>query len=223
MGLREPFRLLPSKPFPISFFFSHHGNGFKLIVCSVGAHFIYGSWYTQAELGKRAAVFCGFGNLGNMAGGWIQAALLGSLSDKGGLPPWRWMFIVVSVMTIPFALFGQSLATRLPRKISTMYESVSVDVDKPGWFVIPDLPHHRAARFLTEEEKECAIRRLGASRKQSWDLTVFRRVLLSWQFWLLPTVFMRTCSCPKSLPYSFINNIAKLMPSSLLPLRAIPE
>lgn len=52
-------------------------------------------------------MFCGFGNLGNMAGGWIQAALLASLSGRGSLPPWRWMFIVVSVMTIPFALFGE--------------------------------------------------------------------------------------------------------------------
>ncbi|KAL1873004.1 hypothetical protein Daus18300_004145 [Diaporthe australafricana] len=143
-------------------------NGFEgafSAIAYVGAHFIYGSWYKQSELGTRAAVFCGFGNLGNMAGGWIQAALLGSLSGKGSLPPWRWMFIVVSVMTIPFALFG--------------------------WFAIPDLPHHRSARFLNEEEKEYAIRRLGESRKTTWDLTVFRRVLLSWQFWLLPTVFMR--------------------------------
>ncbi|KAJ4417783.1 hypothetical protein N0V82_005949 [Gnomoniopsis sp. IMI 355080] len=162
-------------------------NGFEgafSAIAYVGAHFIYGSWYTQAELGKRAAVFCGFGNLGNMAGGWIQAALLGSLSDKGGLPPWRWMFIVVSVMTIPFALFG--------------------------WFAIPDLPHHRAAHFLTDEEKDCAIRRLGASRKQSWDLSVFRRVLLSWQFWLLPTVFMLYSLCVQSLN----NNVMQLWMAS---------
>lgn len=53
-----------------------------------------------------------------MAGGWIQAALLGSLSDKGGLPPWRWMFIVVSVMTIPFALFGQFL---VPSDVEALY------------------------------------------------------------------------------------------------------
>lgn len=127
-----------------------------------------------------------------MAGGWIQAALLGSLSEKGGLPPWRWMFIVVSVMTIPFALFGECLscANSLVASLLTL--------EGPGWFAIPDLPHHRAARFLTEEEKDYAIQRLGASRKQSWDLTVFRRVLLSWQFWLLPTVFMRESSCPKN-------------------------
>lgn len=155
----------------------------------MGAHYIYGSWYTQAELGKRAAVFCGFGNLGNMAGGWIQAALLSSLSDKGGLPPWRWMFIVVSVMTIPFALFGEYC-----RLLFLWFPGSFADKENVcliGWFAIPDLPHHRAAHFLTEEEKDYAIRRLGESRKHTWDASVFRRVLLSWQFWLLPTVFMR--------------------------------
>ena len=60
-----------------------------------------------------------------------------------------------------------------------------------GWFCIPDLPHHRSGRFLTPEEKECAVKRLGEARRQTWDLSVFRRVLLSWQFWLLPTIFMR--------------------------------
>jgi ACS family pantothenate transporter-like MFS transporter len=42
--------------------------------CSVGAHFIYGSWYKKSELGTRAAIFVCFGQLGSMAGGWIQYA-----------------------------------------------------------------------------------------------------------------------------------------------------
>ncbi|ROV99812.1 hypothetical protein VSDG_02956 [Cytospora chrysosperma] len=90
-------------------------NGFEgafSAIAYVGAHFIYGSWYKQSELGTRAAVFCGFGNLGNMAGGWIQAALLKSVTGKGSLPPWRWMFIVVSLMTIPFAIFVYSLCVQ---------------------------------------------------------------------------------------------------------------
>lgn len=33
--------------------------------------------------------------------------------------------------------------------------------------------------------------RLGKTEKSTWDMTVFRRVLLSWQFYLLPLVFMR--------------------------------
>lgn len=75
---------------------------------SVGAHFILGSWYKRSELGIRAAVFCVFGQLGTMAGGWIQAGLLAALAGKGGLPAWKWIFIIVSVMTIPVALFGKS-------------------------------------------------------------------------------------------------------------------
>jgi len=74
---------------------------------SVGAHFILGSWYKKTELGTRAAIFCIFGHLGSMAGGWIQAGLLKSLAGKHGLPAWKWIFIIVSVMTIPVALFGK--------------------------------------------------------------------------------------------------------------------
>ncbi|KAI8281196.1 hypothetical protein K4K60_004385 [Colletotrichum sp. SAR11_57] len=141
-------------------------NGFEgafSAIAYVGAHFIYGSWYKQSELATRAAVFCAFGNLGNMAGGWIQAGLLASLSN-GPIAPWRLIFVVVSCVTIPFAVFG--------------------------WFAIPDLPEHRSARFLSPEERDLAVTRLGRTKTKEWDLSIFRRVLLSWQFWLLPTVFM---------------------------------
>jgi hypothetical protein len=63
--------------------------------------------------------------------------------------------------------------------------------DNAGWFFIPDLPAHRTAWYLNAEEKEHAAARLGSPRKQSWDLTVFKRVLWSWQFYLLPFIFMR--------------------------------
>lgn len=54
----------------------------------------------------RAAVFCVFGQLGTMSGGWIQAGLLQTLAGKGGLPAWKWIFVIVSVMTLPVAAFG---------------------------------------------------------------------------------------------------------------------
>ncbi|EME79707.1 uncharacterized protein MYCFIDRAFT_37601 [Pseudocercospora fijiensis CIRAD86] len=134
-------------------------------IAFVGAHFVYGSWYKQSELATRAAVFCAFGNLGNMAGGWIQAGLLKSLEgSSSSLPAWRLIFIVVAGMTIPFAVFG--------------------------WFAIPDLPEHRAARFLRTNEKDIAATRLGKAEETSWDWSVLCRVLLSWQFYLLPLVFM---------------------------------
>jgi len=154
-------------------------------IAYVGAHFIYGSWYRQSELGTRAAIFCGFGNLGNMAGGWIQAGLIESLSgSSSGLEPWRLIFIVVACTTIPFAIFG--------------------------WFAIPDLPEHRTARFLSPEEKEHAARRLGVVEKKAWDLSVLRRVLLSWQFYLLPLVFMLYSLCVQALG----NNVMPLWMAS---------
>ncbi|PWY85863.1 pantothenate transporter [Aspergillus sclerotioniger CBS 115572] len=138
-------------------------GGFSAIAY-VGAQFILGSWYKKSELGIRAAVFCVLGQLGTMSGSWIQAGLLATLAGKGGLPAWKWIFIIVSVMTVPVALFG--------------------------WVFIPDLPAHRAAWYLTEEQKEHAATRLGTVSKKTWDRTVFKRVLLSWQFWLLPFIFM---------------------------------
>ncbi|KAH7316917.1 pantothenate transporter [Stachybotrys elegans] len=149
-------------------------------VCYVGGHFIYGSWYKRSELGTRAAVFCCFGHLGSMAGGWIQAGLLATLDGRSGLPAWRWLFIIVSVITLPVVVFG--------------------------WFVIPNLPVHKSAWYLTTEEKDWAVERLGKAHKQSWDLSVFRRVLLSWQFYLLPFIFMLYSLCVQSL----LNNVMPL-------------
>ncbi|KAJ6160746.1 pantothenate transporter [Penicillium chermesinum] len=147
-------------------------GGFSAIAY-VGAQFILGSWYKKSELGMRTAVFCIFGHIGTMAGGWIQAGLLHTLQGRGGLPAWKWIFIIVSVMTIPVALFG--------------------------WVFIPDLPEHRSAWYLTAEQREHAFIRLGAPLKQTWDLSVFRRVLLSWQFWLLPFLFMLYSVCVQML------------------------
>ncbi|KAJ6014505.1 pantothenate transporter [Penicillium herquei] len=147
-------------------------GGFSAIAY-VGAQFILGSWYRKSELGVRAAVFCVFGQLGTMSGGWIQAGLLETLAGKNGLPAWKWIFIIVSVMTLPVAIFG--------------------------WVFIPDLPEHRAAWYLTDEQKEHAATRLGTPRKVTWDLTVFKRVLLSWQFYLLPTMFMLYSLCVQML------------------------
>lgn len=56
--------------------------------------------------------------------------------------------------------------------------------------MIPNLPAHKSAWYLNKQEKELAITRLGRAKAQAWDASVFRRVLLSWQFYLLPLIFM---------------------------------
>lgn len=102
MDSKADSRLLHSK------FLSFHVDHIDILTqFSVGAHFIYASWYKKSELGTRAAIFVCFGHLGSMAGGWIQAGLLESLAGRNGLPAWRWIFIIVSVITIPTAIFGK--------------------------------------------------------------------------------------------------------------------
>lgn len=123
-----------------------------------------------------------------MAGGWIQAALLATANGKGGLPAWRWIFIIVSVITIPVAIFGKYTQHRHSQQGGGF-----TDHGQTGWFVIPNLPVHKSAWYLTKEERELAITRLGRAKTQTWDSTVFRRVLLSWQFYMLPFIFMRKC------------------------------
>lgn len=59
-----------------------------------------------------------------------------------------------------------------------------------GWIFIPNMPDKQDAWYLSQEEREHGYKRLGEPRKYTWDRTVFRRVLLSWQFWLLPFIFM---------------------------------
>lgn len=75
-----------------------------------------------------------------------------------------------------------------------------------GWFVIPNLPVHKSAWYLSKQEKELAIARLGKTRAHTWDASVFRRVLLSWQFYLLPFIFMLYSLSVQSL----LNNVMAL-------------
>lgn len=118
-----------------------------------------------------------------MAGGWIQAGLLKSLDGHGGLAAWRWLFIIVSVITIPLVAFGK-YRTSIP------FFSVSLTSAIIGWAVIPNLPSHKSAWYLSESERQWAIDRLGKPKKQDWDVTVLKRVFASWQFYLLPLIFM---------------------------------
>ncbi|ANB14412.1 Fen2p [Sugiyamaella lignohabitans] len=122
-----------------------------------------GSWYKKNELGKRAAIFVSVGDIGSMAGGWIQAGLFARL-DGHGLPAWRLIFIVVFAMTIPFVFLGL--------------------------IAIPDLPRHENAWFLSDEEKKLAIDRLQRHvPTETMSLRVVWRAVKSWQFWLMPFIF----------------------------------
>ncbi|EZF35667.1 hypothetical protein H101_00799 [Trichophyton interdigitale H6] len=100
----------------------------------VGTHYILGSWYTERELGKRSGIFTASGLAGTMFGGFIQTGINSSLHMKGGLPGWRWLFIIDGLITIPIAVYG--------------------------FFLFPDTPRTTRAPYLTAADKELAVARL---------------------------------------------------------------
>lgn len=50
-----------------------------------------GSWYKEAELGKRAAIFSASAQAGTLFSGVLQAALYTNLNGRGGLAGWQWV------------------------------------------------------------------------------------------------------------------------------------
>ncbi|CAK7224498.1 hypothetical protein SBRCBS47491_005572 [Sporothrix bragantina] len=59
-----------------------------------GIHYLLGSLYTPAELGKRAMIFWLSGSVGRLFSGFLQASAYERLHGVHGLSGWRWLFVV---------------------------------------------------------------------------------------------------------------------------------
>ncbi|KAF7197769.1 Pantothenate transporter liz1 [Pseudocercospora fuligena] len=100
-------------------------------------HFILGSWYSGPELFKRAGTWFICNPLGSMISGYLQAAAYTNLEGVGGMPGWRWLFIIDGIFTIPVALLGFVIFPGVP------------DSPKPFWMLERDivLAKERLARY----------------------------------------------------------------------------
>lgn len=123
-----------------------------------GTHYLLGHWYKPNELTKRAAVFTSSGLVGNIFSGFMQSAIYGNMDGKGGLAGWRWLFIIDCIITMPICLYC--------------------------FFCFPDTPATCQSHMFSEEERKLAIERLPPAPKPKLDMTVFRRVLGKWEFYL---------------------------------------
>ncbi|KAJ3575155.1 hypothetical protein NP233_g1289 [Leucocoprinus birnbaumii] len=126
----------------------------------VGTHYILGSWYKSAELGKRSGIFTSSGLIGTLFSGILQAAVYKHLNGRSGLTGWRWLFIIDGIITLPIAIYG--------------------------FLIFPDVPQTTKAFYLTKEEKELAYSRLRGQvqvdrQPLSWNLA--RRVLGRWRWY----------------------------------------
>jgi len=133
-----------------------------------GIHYILSCWYTPRELSKRSYIFWVTGNLGSMFSGFLQSAAYTNLNGVNGNEGWRWLFIIDAVITLPIALFGLVMLPALP------------------WYAKPTF-------WLSEREIEIArarMKKIGRKGAEPWTWAKLRRFLTSWQFYILPMLYV---------------------------------
>jgi MFS transporter, ACS family, pantothenate transporter len=153
----------------------------------VGIQYVLGSWYAtrsqqdfmtiranridlrrykQTELGKRTAIFANSAYVGTAFGGYIFSGVRASMNGYRGVTAWRWAFVVDGIITIVIGIYGL--------------------------IFFPDTPEKTTAFYLSTEERRRCVDRLKEEDRQpvgsfSWD--IFKRVLTSWQFYILSVLW----------------------------------
>ncbi|RSM04283.1 hypothetical protein CEP52_006926 [Fusarium oligoseptatum] len=143
-------------------------------------HFILGSWYSGPELFKRAGTWFICNPLGSMVSGYLQAAAYKNLSGVGGMPGWKWLFIIDGIFTIPVAFLG--------------------------FIIFPGVPDSPRPFFLTENDISLAKQRLERARIRrpgKIGKDVFKRTIKRWHIWVF--VFCYICMIISSYPSSYMN------------------
>lgn len=83
-----------------------------------------GSWYRKDEMAKRACILNASGSIAMLVSGFLMTAVTG-LGGRGGLPGWKWLFIMDGVISLPIAL--------------------------ASFYYLPDLPETTGTRIFTYE------------------------------------------------------------------------
>ncbi|WRT67568.1 uncharacterized protein IL334_004540 [Kwoniella shivajii] len=126
-------------------------------------------WYKPSERATRMAIFAASIAVAGAFGGLIATGV-SFMSGKGNLYGWQWLFILEG---IPAVIVGVLI-----------------------YFFLPDFPE--TAKFLSEEERELAVTRLGPyapkGTDKHFDKVEFIATIKSWHFWVF------------SLQYFFMTN-----------------
>ncbi|KAL4875630.1 major facilitator superfamily domain-containing protein [Aspergillus karnatakaensis] len=162
-----------------------------------GTHFILGSWYSGPELFKRAGTWFLCNPLGTMVSGYLQAAAYTNLSGVGGMPGWRWLFIIDGIFTIPVALLG--------------------------FVIFPGIPDSPPPFFLTKNDIAIAkdrIRRANIRRPGKLGLDVFKRTIKRWHIWVF--LWCYACMILSSYPSGYMSLWLKAEGYSVTKINQIP-
>ena len=131
------------------------------------AHFLIGSWYLPAELGKRACIFHASSAAAGMFSGYLQAAVYTGLNGALGKAGWQWLFIMDGLISAPICL--------------------------AGFFLIPDLPENTRAFYLTREDAQLAKQRMrdvGRAPRKALGWSIWRRVFTRWHVYALTVLYV---------------------------------
>ncbi|KAI0001246.1 MFS general substrate transporter [Xylariaceae sp. FL0662B] len=149
------------------------------------------------ELFKRAGTWFICNPLGTMVSGYLQAAAYTNLSGVGGMPGWRWLFIIDGIFTVPVALAGFLIFPGIP------------DSPKPFYFTSDEIA------LAKERQERAKIRKPG-----KLGLQVFKRSLRRWHIWAF--VFCYICMIISSYPGSYMNLWLKEEGYSVVQINQLP-
>ncbi|CZR64300.1 uncharacterized protein PAC_14198 [Phialocephala subalpina] len=113
------------------------------------------------ETSRRTVFYCIASPLGLMFAGYLHAAAYINLNGVNGLEGWRWLFIIITAITLPVSILG--------------------------FAIFPDVPNGKKPRMLSQEDFDFAAKRLQGlvaptQVKVSWGL--LKRILGRWHFWV---------------------------------------
>ncbi|CAI7630366.1 unnamed protein product [Penicillium glandicola] len=155
---------------PSSFYGLRFCIGFFEAAAWPGLQYVLGCWYRKSELARRSGLFVMSGVLGQMFSGYLQAALFKDMDGKAGLSAWRWLFIFDFILAIPVVIYGV--------------------------IFYPDTPETTTAFYLSDWERNRARQRIeeeGRAPVGKLDLTVFKRIFVSWQLYAFSIAYALWC------------------------------
>ena len=119
-------------------------------------------WYRQSEMTFRISLFIVSGSLAGAFGGLLASAIL-RIPHLGSLNSWRMIFVLEGTCKLwCYLLLVLHSLTILPVGIATCLLGIG------SWFVMPNDP--QTAMWLSEEERELALRRLRSERVNADEL-----------------------------------------------------
>ncbi|KAJ0285618.1 hypothetical protein Brms1b_004208 [Colletotrichum noveboracense] len=150
----------------------------------------YAEWTKSSkplEIAKRTAIFTAVGQAGSMFAGVMMTAVHKSMNGYGGLPGWKWVFLIGKSGGIPGDICF--LLARLGTK-RVIDGIITLPVAAAGFVCFPDIPEQTKAHLfsLKEDDIKLAINRLPPKREDAHNvspLSLAKRILGKPYFYVL--------------------------------------